>query len=50
MRRVDFQVDGLTVDTLVATGDPGGLVFDFALDIREVCEFSARDVDELCPL
>lgn len=50
MRRVDFQVDGLSVDSLVGTGDARRLIFDLALDIGKVVETSIGNVVELCPL
>lgn len=49
MRGVDLQVDGLTVDALVATSYPRCFVLDLTLDVRKVCESSIRDVDELSP-
>lgn len=50
MRGVYLEVDGLAVDALVATRNPGRLVLDLALDIAKVGEATARDVMELCPL
>ena len=50
MRRVDFEVDGLSVDALVASCYPGRLVLDLPLDLAEVVKFTARDVTKLAPL
>lgn len=50
MWRVDLEVDGLSVDALVVAGNPGRLVFDLPLDVREVVEASSRDMMELGPL
>jgi hypothetical protein len=49
MWRVDFQVDGLPVDTLVVSCYPGSLVFDFTLYLGEVVESSPGDVKKLSP-
>lgn len=50
MGRVDLEVDGLAVDSLVGTGDSRRLVLNLPLDVGKVCEATARDVMELCPL
>jgi hypothetical protein len=50
MRRVDLQVYGLSVDALIAAGDPGSLALDLALDVAKVIEFAVRDVVKLSPL
>jgi hypothetical protein len=50
MRREDLEVDRLTVDALVATGNTGGLVLYLALYVAKVCESSVWDMMELCPL
>jgi hypothetical protein len=49
MRRVDLEIDGLSVDTLVCASNTRGLVLDLALDITEVCELPARDMVKLSP-
>lgn len=49
MRRVDFQVNGLSVDTLVGTGNSRRLILDFSLDIYKIGESSIGDVVELGP-
>lgn len=50
MRRVDLEVDRLSVDALVCACHSRRLVLDFSLDIGEVCEASVGDVVELSPL
>ena len=50
MGGVDFEVDGLSVDALVAAGDSCGFILNFSLDIGEISEASVRDVMELSPL
>lgn len=50
MRRVDLEVDRLSVDTLVVAGNSGCLVLNFALDIAKIVEPPVGDVVELCPL
>lgn len=47
--RVDFEIDGLSVDALVRSCHTRGLVLDLTLDIGEVCELSAGDMVEFCP-
>jgi hypothetical protein len=49
VRRVNLQVDGLSVDSLVAAGDSGRLVLDLSLDIRKVVEPSIGDMVKFCP-
>lgn len=49
MRRVDFQVNGLSVDTLVGTSNSRRLILDFSLDIYKIGESSIGDVVELGP-
>lgn len=48
--RVDLEVDGLSVDALVATSDAICLLLDFALDLGKVIPFPARNVIKLSPL
>lgn len=50
MGRVDLEVDGLSVNTLVGSGNSGGLVLNLALDVGEVVEASVGNVVELSPL
>ena len=50
MWRVDLEVDGLSVDTLVGARHAGGLVLDLALNIAKVCELAAGNVVKLGPL
>lgn len=50
VRRVDLEIDGLAVDALVASGDAGSLVLDFALDIAKVREAATGNMVKLCPL
>lgn len=50
MRRVDLEVDGLSVDALVASSDPGRLVLNFPLDLMKVVEAASGYVIELAPL
>lgn len=50
MRRVDFQVYGLSVDSFVGTGDARRLILNLALNIGKVVETSVGDVVKLCPL
>lgn len=49
MGRVDLQIDGLTVDTLVVSSNSGRLVLNLSLDLTEIVEATARDVVELSP-
>tara|TARA_R110002003_G_scaffold59_19_gene5376 strand:+ start:1958 stop:2278 length:321 start_codon:yes stop_codon:yes gene_type:complete len=49
MRRVDFEVDGLSVDALVVSCYPRRLGFDFASDLGEVVELPPWDVEEFSP-
>lgn len=49
MRRVDLEVDGLSVDALVASCYPGSLILDLALDVRKIVKPSVRNVVELGP-
>lgn len=50
MGRVDLQVDGLTVDTLVVSSNSGRLVLNLSLDLTKIVEAAARDMVELSPL
>lgn len=50
VRGVDLEVDGLTVDALVAAGYTRRLVLDLTLDIAKVSEPPVRDVMKLGPL
>ena len=50
MRRVDLEVDRLSVDALVVTGNSGCLVLNLALDIAKIVEPAVGYVVELCPL
>jgi hypothetical protein len=50
MGRVDLQIDGLTVDTLVISSDSGRLVLNLPLDLAKIVEATARDMVELSPL
>lgn len=49
MGRVDLQVDGLTVDTLVVSSNSGRLVLNLPLDLTKIVEAAAGDVIELSP-
>jgi len=49
MRRVDLEVDGLTVDALVVSSNSGRLVLNLPLDLTKVVEATTRDVIELSP-
>jgi hypothetical protein len=49
VRRVDLEVDGLPVDALVVSCDPGRLVLDLAPDLGEVVVSPPGDVQELAP-
>jgi len=49
VRRVDFEIYWLPVDTLVVTSYSCRLVLDFPLDILELREPSIRDVVKFCP-
>jgi hypothetical protein len=49
VRRVDLQVDRLPVDALVVSCYPRGLVLDLALDVGEVVEPLAGNVEKLSP-
>jgi hypothetical protein len=49
VRGVDLQVDGLPVDALVVSCYSRRLVLDLALDVGEVVEPLAGDVEELAP-
>ena len=48
--RVDLEVDGLTVDALVATGYSRRLVLDLPLDVAEISEPPVGNVMKLGPL
>ena len=50
MRRVNFEINGLSVDSLIGAGDTRSLVLNLALDIGKVVEPSIGDMVELCPL
>lgn len=49
VRGVDLEVDGLSVDAFVVTGDSGRLVLNLALYITKVVESSVGDMVKLCP-
>ena len=49
VRGVDLQVDWLPVDALVVSCYPRGFVLDLALDIGEVVEPLAGNVEKLSP-
>ena len=50
MWRVDLQVDGLSVDALVAARYATGLALNLPLDILKVIPFPMRLMVEFCPL
>ena len=50
MRRVDLEVDGLTVNTLVVSSDSGRLVLNLSLDLAKIVEATTGNVVELSPL
>jgi len=50
MRGVYFQVDRLSVDTLIAARYPCRLILDLSSDLTEVVEFAPLHVVEFCPL
>ena len=50
VRRVDLEINGLSVDSLVVSCYPRGLVLDLASDLGEVVVSPPRDVQELSPL
>jgi hypothetical protein len=47
--RVDLEVDGLSIDALVASCYPRRLVLNLTLDLREVVELPSWDVMEFRP-
>jgi hypothetical protein len=49
MRRIDLEVNGLSVDALVVSCYPGGLVLDLAPDLGEVVVSPPWDVEKLSP-
>lgn len=49
MRRVDLEIDGLAVDTLVVASNSSRLVLNLPLDLTEVIEATTGDVVELSP-
>ena len=49
MRRVDLEVDRLSIDAFVITRYPSRLCFDLALDLGEVVEPPSGLVEELAP-
>lgn len=49
MRRVDLEVYGLPVDTLVVASNSSRLILNFPLDIREISEATVWDMVELGP-
>lgn len=49
MRRVDLEVYGLPVDTLVVASNSSCLILNFPLDIGEVSEATIWDMVELGP-
>lgn len=50
MRRVNLEVDGLSVDSLVTASDASRLVLDLTLHIAKVCVAAADNVMKLGPL
>ena len=50
MRRIDLEVDGLSVNTLVVTGNSGCLILNLALNVAKVVESPVGDMVKLCPL
>lgn len=49
VRRVDFEVDGLPIDSLVVSCYPRGLVLDFTPDLGEIVVSPPWDMEELSP-
>ncbi len=49
MWRIDFEIDGLPVDTLVVSCYPGGLILYFAPHLGKVIELSSGYVEEFAP-
>lgn len=49
MGRVYLEVDGLSIDRLVAACHARCFIFDFAFDVREVSKPPVRNVMELGP-
>ena len=49
MWRIDFKVDGLSVDALVAARYPSRFCFNFAFDLGEVVEPPPRLVEKFSP-
>lgn len=49
VRRVDFEVDGLPVDSLVGTSHSGRFVLDLSLYIAEIGEPAIRNMVEFSP-
>jgi hypothetical protein len=50
VRRVDFEIYGLSVYALVVSRYPCSFILNLTLDIRKFCEPSIWDVVEFCPL
>ena len=50
MRRVDLQVNGLTVDALVVTGNTRCFILNLPLDIRKLSELPMWYVVKFRPL
>ena len=50
MRRVNFQVDRLSIDALVVPCYPSSFVFDFFPDFSKVVESTTGNVMELGPV
>lgn len=50
MRRVDLEVDGLPIDSLIAASHASRLILDLTLHITEVCVAAANNVVKLGPL
>lgn len=46
---IDFEIDGLPVDALVAARYPGGFCLNFAFNLSEVVEPPSRLVEKFSP-
>lgn len=49
MRRVDLQVYGLPVDTLVVTRYPGSLILNLPLHVEKLVKLAPGYMVKLCP-
>lgn len=49
VRRVDLEIDRLSIDAFVVARYPGGFILNFAFDIGEVAESAVWDMMELGP-